>query len=180
MDSHGDAVPAMRSPERWLAVLRIAVGVWFAKAIFTKLSVALAWGFLPVPTASDRWVHVMPILVTKYAEGNPIGFFKDFLLSSVVPNSHVYAQLTALGEAAVGLGLLFGCLTSLASAVGLVLVLNYGLAVQWQGSAQQGFHYMLITTLVVMLGVRAGRTWGVDGWVRAHRPRSWLARLPLG
>src|SRR6267154_887904 len=81
--------PAMRSPERWLAVLRIAVGVWFAKAIFTKLSVTLAWGFLPVPTASDRWQHLMPVLVTKYAEGNPIGFFKEFLLNSVVPNSRV-------------------------------------------------------------------------------------------
>ncbi len=177
----GTASPtAMRFPERWLAVLRIAVGMWFAKAIFTKLSVTLAWGFLPVPTASDRWLHVMPILVTKYAEGNPIGFFKNFLLNSVVPNSPVYAQLTAFGESAVGLGLLFGCLTTLASAIGLVLVVNYGLAVQWQGSAQQGFHYMLITALVVILATRAGRTWGVDGWVRARRPGSWLARMPLG
>src|SRR6266699_1917497 len=164
MDAPAGALPAMRSPDRWLAGLRIAVGVWFAKAIFTKLSVTLAWGFLPVPTASDRWQHVMPILVTKYAEGNPIGFFREFLLNTVVPNSHVYAQLTAFGEAAVGLG----------------LVVNYGLAVQWQGSAQQGFHYMLITTLVVILGARAGRVWGVDGWARAHRPGSWLARVPLG
>src|SRR2546426_6563748 len=108
--------PALRYPERWLAVLRIAVGVWFAKAIFTKLSVTLAWGFLPVPTASDRWLHLMPILVTKYAEGNPIGFFKAFLLNTVVPNGAVYAQLTAFGEAAVGLGLLFGCCTMLAAA----------------------------------------------------------------
>ena len=176
----GTAAPsAMRSPECWLAALRIAVGVWFAKAIFTKLSVTLAWGFLPVPTASDRWLHIMPILVGKYAEGNPIGFFKEFLLNTVVPNSHVYAQLTAFGEAAVGLGLVFGCCTTLAAAIGLVLVVNYGLAVQWQGSAQQGFHYMLITTLVAILGARAGRTWGVDGWVRAHRPGWWLARLPL-
>jgi uncharacterized membrane protein YphA (DoxX/SURF4 family) len=177
----GTASPtAMRFPERWLAVLRIAVGAWFAKAIFTKLSVTLAWGFLPVPTASDRWLHVMPMLVTKYAEGNPIGFFKTFLLNSVVPNSAVYAQLTAFGESAVGLGLLFGSLTTLASAIGLVLVVNYGLAVQWQSSAQQGFHYMLITALVVILATRAGRTWGVDGWVRAHRPKGWLARVPLG
>src|SRR2546422_9381046 len=172
--------PAMRSPERWLAGLRIAVGVWFAKAMFANLRVTLAWGCLPMPTASDRWLHVMPILVTKYAEGNPIGFFKEFLLNHVVPNSSTYAQLTAFGEAAVGLGLVFGCLTSLAAAIGLVLVVNYGLAVQWQGSAQQGFHYMLITTLVVILATRAGRTWGVDGWVRAHRPGWGLARLPLG
>jgi len=159
--------PAMRSPEHWLAVLRIAVGVWFAKAIFTKLGITLAWGFLPV-------------LVTKYADGNPIGFFREFLLNTVVPNSHVYAQLTAFGEAAVGLGLVFGCCTTVAAAIGLVLVVNYGLAVQWQGSAQQGFHYMLITTLVVILATRAGRVWGVDGWVRAHRPGRWLARVPLG
>ncbi len=64
MDAPAGALPAMRSPDRWLAGLRIAVGVWFAKAIFTKLSVTLAWGFLPVPTASDRWLHIMPILVT--------------------------------------------------------------------------------------------------------------------
>ncbi|HLB81713.1 MAG TPA: TQO small subunit DoxD [Gemmatimonadales bacterium] len=180
MDDRVGTGSAMRSPERWLAVLRIAVGAWFAKAIFTKLSVTLAWGFLPVPTASDRWLHVMPILVAKYAEGNPIAFFRDFLLNSVVPNSHLYAQLTAFGEAAVGLGLVAGCLTTLASAIGLVLVVNYGLAVQWQGSAQQGFHYLLITALVVILATRAGRVWGVDGWVRAHRPRAWLARAPLG
>src|SRR5256884_2112820 len=178
MDAPAGALPAMRSPDRWLAGLRIAVGVWFAKAIFTKLSVTLAWGFLPVPTASDRWLHVMPILVTKYAEGNPIGFFREFLLNTVVPNSHLYAQLTAFGEAAVGLGLVFGCCTTLAAAIGLVLVVNYGLAVQWQGSAQQGFHYELVTTLVVILGARAGRTWGVDGWARAPPAGRGPARRP--
>jgi thiosulfate dehydrogenase (quinone) large subunit len=166
----------MRDPERWVAVMRIAVGVWFAKAIFTKLSITLAWGFLPLPTASDRWIHVMPMLVGKYAEGNPVGFFREFLQGSVVTHPQLFAQLTAFGEAAVGLGLVFGCCTTLAAAIGLVLVVNYGLAVQWQGSAQQGFHYMLITTLVVILATGAGRVWGVDGWVRARRPGWWLAR----
>jgi uncharacterized membrane protein YphA (DoxX/SURF4 family) len=170
----------MRAPERWLAILRIAVGAWFAKALFTKLGVTLLAGVLPVPTASDRWLHVMPILVGKYAEGNPVAFFRDFMNHTVIPHSRLFAQLTAFGEAAVGLGLLFGCLTVLAAGIGIFLVVNYGLAVQWQGAAQQGFHYMLLVSLVVVLATRAGRTWGVDGWVRARRPRSWLARLPLG
>lgn len=172
--------PAMRFPERWLAVLRIAVGAWFAKAIFTKLGIAWLGGFLPVPVVSARWIHTMPILLAKYAEGNPIGFFRDFLEQTVLPHSALFALLTALGEVAVGLGLVFGGLTVLAAAIGLVLVANYGLAVQWQGSAQQGFHYMLLTALVVILASRAGRTWGLDGWVRMHHPGSWLARLPLG
>jgi thiosulfate dehydrogenase (quinone) large subunit len=170
----------LRAPERWLAVLRIAVGLWFAKAVVTKLSVMLAGGFLPVPTASERWIRLMPTLVAKYAEGNPVGFFRTFLLTTVLGHSRLFAELTAFGEAAVGLGLVAGCCTVLASGIGVVLVVNYGLAVQWQGQAQQGFHYLLISTLVVLGATRAGRTWGVDGWVRAHRPGSWLARLPLG
>src|ERR1043166_2045016 len=175
----------MRSPERWLAFLRLAVGIWFAKAIFTKLSITLAWGFLPLPTASDRWIHVMPLLVTKYADGNPVGFFREFLQVTVVSHGTLFAQLTAFGETAVGLGLLFGCLTALASGIGMFLVLNYGLAVQWQGagaagvgmfwgvnyglavewqgSAQQGFHYALLVSLVAIMASRAGRHWGVDG-----------------
>src|SRR5204863_8353210 len=99
---------------------------------------------------------------------------------TVGPNTHLYARLPPFGEAAGGLGLVFACCTTRAAAIGLVLVVNYGLAVQWQGSAQQGFHYRLIPTRVVILGARAARVWGVDGWVRAHRPGWWLARVPLG
>src|SRR5437870_108606 len=81
---------------------------------------------------------------------------------------------------AVFLGPVSGCLALLASGSGLFLVVNYGLAVAWQGSAQHGFHSLLISTLIVIFATRAGRVWGVDGWVRARRPGSWLARLPLG
>lgn len=172
--------PAMRAPECWLAALRIAIGAWFAKALFTKLSVVLLWGFLPVPAASERWVHILPILLTKYAEGNPVTFFKDFLINTVIPHSALFAQLTALGEAVVGLGLVLGCCTTLASALGLFLVFNYCLAVQWQGPAQQGFHYVLVVTLVVILATAAGRCFGVDGWVRKRYPNSLFARLPFG
>src|SRR5438067_12905411 len=93
--------PPMRSPERWLAVLRIAVGVWFAKALFTKLSVTLLWGFLPVLSASDRWMQVMPLLVGKYAVGNPVGFFRQFMQHSVVVHYVLFAQLTAFGVTAI-------------------------------------------------------------------------------
>jgi len=62
----------------------------------------------------------------------------------------------------------------------MFLVLNYGLAVQWQGSAQQGFHYTLLVSLVAIMASRAGRHWGVDGWVRTRHSGSWLARTRLG
>src|SRR2546428_1403475 len=138
MDVQRQVVPTMRSPERWLAVLRIAVGLWFLKALVTKLSVTLLWGFLPLPTASERWLHVMPILVGKYGEGNPVGFFRDFLQNTVIPHSQLFAQLTAFGEVAVGLGLTAGLLTTLAACIGPLRVVHYGLGGQGPGSAHQG------------------------------------------
>src|SRR2546430_8625075 len=180
MDPRAAPAPRGRAPEHWLAALRGAGGGCSAKALYAKLSVSLLGASLPVPAASERWQHVMPLLVGKYAEGNPVGFFRNFMQQVVIAHSGLFAQLTALGETAVGLGLVFGCLTLLASGIGLFLVVNYGLAVQWQGSSQQGFHYMLIATLIVIFATRAVRTLGVDGWVRARRPGWWLARLPLG
>lgn len=166
-----------RSPAQWLATLRIVVGLWFLKGVVTKLSVTLAWGFLPVPTASGRWLHTMPILIAKYADGNPIGFVKDFLQLTVIPHSPLFAQLTAFGEAAVGIGLTLGLLTPVAAALGLVLVLNYGLATQWMGFSQQGFHVVLAACMVAFFFSRAGRTWGLDARVRERWPASWLLRL---
>jgi len=46
-----------------LALVRILVGFWFAKALYTKL--ALLGGVLPLPFASDRWIQTMPNIVAK-------------------------------------------------------------------------------------------------------------------
>jgi uncharacterized membrane protein YphA (DoxX/SURF4 family) len=170
----------IRFPERGLAAVRIAVGLWFLKGIITKLGLVYVGGFFPVPGASERWVGTMPKLLTRYADGNPIEAYKHFLLDTVIPHAHLFANLTALGESAVGLGLTLGLFTVLVSVVGLCLVTAYGLATFWQGPSQQGFHVLLFTCLAVFIAVRAGRHWGLDGWIRAHHPRSWLARLPLG
>ena len=170
----------MRAAESGLAALRIVVGLWFLKGIVTKLGIVLVGGFLPLPAASDRWVGVMPRLLERYAGGNPIDGYKHFLLDTVIPNSHVFANLTAFGESAVGLGLTFGFLTVLSSVIGLCLVTAYGLATFWQSPNQQGFHLLLFACLVVFVVVRAGRYWGLDGWIRERYPRSLLAKLPLG
>ena len=168
---------AAQFPDHWLAVLRIVVGLWFLKGVVTKLSITFAWGFLPVPSASGRWVHTMPILVAKYADGNPIGFVKDFLEQAVLPRSELFSQLTAFGEAAVGIGLTLGLLTPVAAALGLWLVLNYGLATQWMGFSQQGFHVVLAACMIAFFFSRAGRTWGLDARARARWPESWIARV---
>ena len=175
-----DAVAAMRAPERWLAVLRIVVGLWFLKGIVTKLSVAFLGGVIPVPVASERWIGTMPKLLGRYAAENPFPIYKQFLEETVIPNTHIFAHLTAYGETVVGIGLTFGLLTVLAALAGLGLVTMYGLATQHMTPGQQGFHLVLFACMVAFLFARAGRRWGLDGWLIRRNPKSALARFPLG
>src|SRR5919112_4361646 len=169
----------MSHPEQWLAVLRIVVGLYFVKSLVTKMSIVMLGGVLPFPVVSQRWLEVMPKIVTRQASENPIAFYKQFLEATVIPNSHIFAPLTAWGETVVGIGLTLGLLTGLASMVGLLLVINYGLATQWMSPGQQGFHLVLFFLMLAFFFARAGRTWGLDGWSARRKSRSFLTRRPF-
>ena len=170
---------SMSHPAEWLAVLRIVVGLYFVKSLVTKMSMVTVGGVLPVPMVSERWLTVMPKIVSKQASENPIGFYKHFLEGTVLPHSPVFAQLTAWGETVVGIGLTLGLLTGLASLVGLVLVANYGLATQWMSPGQQGFHLVLFFLMLAFFFARAGRSWGLDAWLARRKPGFLLARRPF-
>lgn len=168
----------MSHPSRWLAVLRMVVGLYFAKAVITKLGVTTLAG-VPVPGASERWVHVMPTIVAKQADGNPVIFYRDFLENTVLTHPELFAQLTAWGETITGIGLTLGLFTGAASLVGLMLVVNYGLATQWMSPGQQGFHLVLTALMVAFFFARAGRSWGLDAALWGARPKSLFARRPF-
>jgi thiosulfate dehydrogenase [quinone] large subunit len=80
----------------------------------------------------------------------------------VLPHASLFATLQTYGEVVVGLGLILGLFTRLTAIIGLVLSLNYGLATQWMTFGQQGFHLLLITSMVIFLVAGAGRKWGLD------------------
>lgn len=171
--------PTPRHADRWLAVLRVVVGLWFLKSAGTKLSWFLLGGFLPLPTASERWINFLPKRLVEYAETNRLDWYHDFLLNAVIPGAPLFAQLTAFGEVVVGLGLTLGLVTRPTSAIGLAIMANYLLATYWVGFCQQGFHILLITCMVAFFATPAGRTWGLDGWLIRRFPRSFLSRSPL-
>ena len=168
----------MKVPQIWLAVLRIIVGVWFLKAVWTKLTVELAWGVVPYLAVSPRFIGFQPKRVAEFANGNPVDWYKQFLEGTVLPHARLFAHLQAYGEVAVGIALLLGFCIGLTALIGLFLTLNYGLATQWMSFGQQGFHVLLVTSMIIFLGARAGRVWGLDGLIlRMVSPRSrrWLS-----
>jgi uncharacterized membrane protein YphA (DoxX/SURF4 family) len=168
----------MKVPQIWLAVLRIVVGAWFLKAVWTKLTVQFAWGIIPYPAVSQRFIAFQPKRVAEFAHGNPVDWYTQFLDGTVLPHAQLFAHLQAYGEVAVGLTLLLGFGIGLTALIGLFLALNYGLATQWMSFGQQGFHVLLITSMIMFLGARAGRVWGLDGLIlRQVSPssRRWLS-----
>src|SRR5207248_8405582 len=170
----------MTHPDRAVALLRVVVGAWFVKAVWTKLTIAT--GVIPYPTVSPRFIAFQPKRVAEFAAGNPIGWYKDFLETTVLPHAALFATLQTLGEVAVGLGLFFGIMTRLTALIGLLLALNFGLATQWMSFGQQGFHLLLITSMIIFLGARAGRVWGLDGLIlRKASPssRRWLSLIMI-
>ena len=169
----------MSNPAGWLALLRIVVGLYFVKSLITKMGFVMLGGVLPLPAVSERWLTVMPKIVAKQASENPLTFYKQFLEGTVIPHSSVFAQLTAWGETVTGLGLTLGLLTGLASLAGLILVINYGLATQWMSPGQQGFHLVLFFLMLAFFFARAGRSWGIDGWLARRKPGSLLSRRPF-
>ena len=168
----------MKIPQLWLAMLRIVVGAWFLKAVWTKLTVEFAWDVVPYLTVSPRFIGFQPKRVAEFANGNPVEWYKQFLEGTVLPHARLFANLQAYGEVAVGLALLLGFCVGLTALIGLFLTLNYGLATQWMSFGQQGFHVLLITSMIIFLGTRAGRVGGLDGLIlRKASPsgRRWLS-----
>src|SRR5256884_2620857 len=173
----------MNHPDRAVALLRVVVGAWFIKAVWTKVSYGLVAGVIPYPMVSPRFIAFHPKRVAEFAAGNPIGWYRDFLQATVLPHAEVFATLQTIGEVVVGVGLLLGVMTRLAAAVGLFLALNFGLANQWMSFGQQGFHLLLVVSMAIFLVTGAGRVWGLDRWLLARTKRlrilRWLAALLL-
>jgi thiosulfate dehydrogenase [quinone] large subunit len=168
------------APAAGIALVRVVVGAWFLKAVWTKITLAYAWDVVPYPVASPRFLALHPRRVAEFAAGNPLGWYRDFLEGIVLPHAPLFATLQAYGEVVVGVGLVLGLFTGLAALVGLVLALNFGLATQWMSFGQQGFHLLLVTAMVVFLVTRAGRAWGLDAVLLRRaggRTRRWLKLL---
>ena len=169
----------MSHPSRWMAVLRILVGLWFVKALWSKMDVILMGGFVPFLGVEPRWIEAMPGIVARQAAENPILWYKAFLEQTVLTHSTLFAEMTAWGEVFAGVSLTLGCFAGLGALAALWLSINYGLASSHLSPASLGFHYMLVIVLGVLFLARSGRAWGLDGWIAWRWPESVLTWRPF-
>lgn len=155
----------MRDHRIWATLLRAAVGgVWLFEAY-------------PLVAARDSYLgQGFTTTVQAMATGNPWSFYRDFLERVVLTHAAVFAYLTLVGNALVGLCLLLGLLTPYAAFVGLVLNVNYALGGGWMDRMDYSLNGLLFVAEIVIIGLAAGQTAGIDALVaaapnkrRAHR-----------
>ena len=130
-----------------ILLLRVYTGVFFAYFGIRKIA---------NPNFSDGLAGFIG------AQENTVGFYRGFLESVVVPNKGLFAVLVGWGELFLGIALIVGLATRCAAFAGAFMVLNFWLA-KGQGVLDAQNHDVIwFVILVVLGGLHAGRTMGLD------------------
>jgi uncharacterized membrane protein YphA (DoxX/SURF4 family) len=140
-----------------LVLPRLFLGLIFSVAAYSKIS---SGGF-PAHLGSFL-AQILP---------NATPGYQEFAQRVVLPNIALVAKLVMIGEAFVGVALLIGMTTRLASAVAIFLLVNYMLAkgmALWAPASNDAAD--IILAIVIGTGA-AGRVWGIDVVLSKYYPR---------
>lgn len=125
----------------------------------------------PDPEVAGFWERVtaVPEPPARPAIHNDFGWYRDFLTWMMDQGwAGWFAKLVAVGEFAIGLGLIFGTLLGVAAFFGIVLNLNFMLA----GTASTN-PVLLMLALPLVVGYKVAAYWGLDRWVLAALGTPW-------
>ena len=144
--------------QQWLAILRIAIGLWWIKSVLHK----------PLKSFLD---HGMADWTIKLADNHPVPAFGGVIKSLVGRNRSWFPYLVVAGEAAVGIGLTLGLFTPVSALVGIFMNLNYlALAgarpkersVNPCFECEQGQNWTMIAAQVLIFMLGAWSAWSLD------------------
>ena len=144
-----------KAAARLAGLVRIAAGVLFVAEGFGKATGKFVQGGF-AKSASGMAAESWPL-------------WKSFLNSVVVPHASLFAWVVALGELAVGIGLLLGFLTRVAASGGVLLLLTillgqtYVPGSSWTGWVTAGLTTKFAILLLLLIAAVGYGAWGVDG-----------------
>lgn len=140
-------------PLSWIAVLRIVVGLMFL----------LTWlpNFLDGLYTPDGLLF---FFTEEFPQSeNSLGFYANFIEGVIIPTRYVFAPFQLVAEFLLGIAILVGAFTPLASLAGIFFLINTMLATfghDWLWS-----YILPISILFVTLFTHAGRVLGVDAYL---------------
>jgi thiosulfate dehydrogenase [quinone] large subunit len=149
-----------------IAVVRMATSVFFL--LFGEYKVAgpeFAHG------GFQTYLH-------DYMANSAVSFYRPVLSGLVLPHAVFFGYVVGIVELAVGISLLIGLWVRPTCILGGLFLLNMLLATWWAPGhgvpvwryfGNELEHLPLLLLLIVFYAADAGRTWGLDGLVRANR-----------
>lgn len=145
----------------YLAIVRIVVGYHFITAAWPKITGPFLNG------------HILPEELAKTIVKDPLAWHRAFITGVVIPHAHFFSNLVAFGEMAIGISLLVGCLVRISSLFGAFHNLNILMAIAIaNGAAQLAINRLYIVLHLIFVISSAGRSWGLDGWLRERFTRT--------
>jgi uncharacterized membrane protein YphA (DoxX/SURF4 family) len=140
-------------PLSWITVLRVVVGLMF---LLTWLPNFLHGLYTPE--------GLLMFFTEEFPQSeNSLVFYANFIEGVILPIRHVFAPFQLVAEFLMGLAILVGAFTPLASIAGIFFLLNTMLATfghDWLWS-----YILPISILFVTLFTRAGRAVGLDAYL---------------
>jgi uncharacterized membrane protein YphA (DoxX/SURF4 family) len=109
----------------------------------------------------------------KFAAKNGYSWYQGLLNSVVAPHMATFSLLVVVAEIYVGIALVVGFTTRVATCVAIFLLLNYMCAkgaVPWGPGIDQSD----IVLALIILFSDAGRLFGVDQWLARQFPGLWV------
>lgn len=143
----------LKVPLSWIAALRIVVGLMFL----------LTWlpNFLDGLYTPDG---LLLFFTEEFPQSeNALGFYANFIDGVIIPIRHVFAPLQLIAEFLLGVAILVGAFTPLASIAGIFFLINTMLATfghDWLWS-----YILPISILFVNLFTHGGRALGIDAYL---------------
>ncbi len=170
----------------WLLV-RLYVGYEWLVSGWEKLTGhSIAIGKFGDPIKGGAWVFsghdgvaikgFVTVALAQVSGPHPAvqGWYAAFLQNFVLPNAGVFAYLVTFGEILIGLGLIFGFLTGIASFFGVFMNLNYLLAGTISINPVLG-----ALALLLVLAWRIGGYYGIDRYLLPLLGTPWTGSLAI-
>jgi thiosulfate dehydrogenase [quinone] large subunit len=143
----------------FIALARITIGVLWLFSLRWKLPPTFA------PASGRGLLDWMQLMV----QHPSFDFYANFVQNIVIPNFTVFAWIVFLGELLVGLGLLTGTLTRVASFFGLLMSINLMIGLLEVPGEWPWSYVMLGMWQVLFFIANAGMVLGIDGLLRSRR-----------
>ncbi|MGR3741997.1 DoxX family membrane protein [Companilactobacillus sp. DQM5] len=144
-----------------LAIIRVWLGIEWTLAGWEKITSHPAFD----PAGFFMETIKAPVMTPEKTQAYP--WFNDLVKNVFMPHSKMFGFMVSWGEFLIGLGLIFGCLTTAAVFFAMMMNFTYLLS----GTVSVNPEYLFFEIFLIVAGFNAskiGLDYWVIPWVRKH------------